>query len=97
MATKGERFKAEAQRAAHGVQPPRPPEHNHISKPHNPGPTHTKNSVYELELSGTARPSRKSTRKSLNRAKVDHGLHMATLNRTSSPKARADRGSGGRA
>jgi len=48
----------------------------------------TRKASYELERSA-ARPSRKSTRKALNRIKNDSALRITQMNRASSPPARA--------
>jgi hypothetical protein len=109
MATKGERFKAEAQRAAHATKP-RKDKHEPAGKraarrgrykeripnptSHNEAPRAARKSSYELEVSLTARPSRKSGRKSHNRQKTDSSLRIKEMNRNASPRARAGRPSG---
>jgi len=103
MATKAEDYKAEMQRKAHAAQkkavPPRP--RSKMSRPNVPNPAaHNtslragKNSPYELEVSATTRPSRKSTRRSFNRLKPDNPLRIAAVNEVVSPRARAGRGKG---
>ncbi len=97
MATKGERFKAEQQRAAHGKRPPQPawtkPAASH---PHNQAARAGKRSAYELEpeLGAAGRPPRKSTRKSPAHIKTDSSLRITAMNRNASPEQRARRRSG---
>jgi hypothetical protein len=50
--------------------------------------------TYEYEVSATARPSRKSSRKSPGRIKPDGPLRLTTMNRIASPKQRSTRPSG---
>lgn len=111
MATKGERFRADAQKAAHFATPPDPAGHEPAGKiaarhgrskdrirnsaSHNEALTHSAQSSYEFEVSrNTPRPSRKSTRKALNRNKTDSGLRLTQMNRNAAAKARAGRRSG---
>jgi hypothetical protein len=53
-----------------------------------------KKSSYALEVVGSTRPSRKSTRKSRNRQKTDSVLRNTEMKRNASPKARAARPTG---
>jgi hypothetical protein len=99
MATKAERFKAEQQRAArldHGKRKTGAVQRKQDPTPrasHNAAPRAGRNSVYELEPSPDAkRPSRKSSRKSATHIKTDSALRIAVMNKTTSPKARAERG-----
>jgi len=109
MATKGERFKAEQQRAA---QAGRVQESGHDSAgkraaargrikgrlpnpaSHNEGARAARNSSYQFETSATARPSRKSTRKGATRTKTDAALRIAAMNRNAAPRNRAVRRGG---
>jgi len=70
---------------------PNPTSHNEAPRLGSDGRAtpHAKNATYELEVSATARPSRKSTRRSPNHIKPDSALRIATVNRNASPKARA--------
>jgi hypothetical protein len=87
MATRTERFKAAAERAAQAgnaekkrkkLKSPTGRRKDGRANPasHNDGSTHAKRSGYALEGSLTARPSRKSTRKSANRQKNDSALRI---------------------
>jgi len=110
LATKGERARAEQQRAAQATHPkrkghdsagkraaargrrkdrlPNPESHNETERGERTSP-------YLFEVSATARPSRKSTRRSGTRAKPDAPLRLTTtMNRVATPKARATRPSG---
>lgn len=104
--TKAEQFQRAAQLAAHAKKPANPPRDpagkvaarngrrkdripNQTS--HNEGPTRTKTSSYELEVTATSRPTRKSTRKSLNRQKTDSGLRITEMNRNAAPSTRTAR------
>jgi hypothetical protein len=107
MATKAERFKATAQREAHRDKPsvkkqpsgrkrtksaevgraPNPTAHNESRRA-------AKNSGYELEVSATTRPPRKSTRRSPTHLKTDSSLRITAMNRNASPQARAQRRGG---
>ena len=107
MATKGEKLKVEQQRAASAAHPKR---RSHASaakwaaargrigvvgaKPHNEARRAARNSTYELEFSGTKRPSRKSGRKSATRSKNDGALRVTQVARIASPQARAARSRG---
>jgi hypothetical protein len=109
MATKGERFKAEQQRAAHAGRP-RHESHESAAKraaargrmkdlvpnpaAHNQAPRAARNSLYEHEVSVTTRPSRKSTRKSPTHIKTDATLRITTMNKNAAPRNRAGRRSG---
>jgi hypothetical protein len=99
MATKAERFRAETQRAAQKVKPPkipsgrRGPAKDDVPNPaaHNQGARARKNATYELEVSSTSRPSRKSTRLSPTHIKTDSVLRITAMNRSVTPTARAGR------
>ena len=56
---------------------------------HNDGARAARKSNFELEISATTRPSRKSTRKSTTRIKPDSSLRLQAVNRSASPSARA--------
>jgi hypothetical protein len=102
MATKGERAKAEQERAASAAHPKR---RGHASAakwaaargrrgvggtgPHNEARRAARNSTYELEASATARRSRKSTRKSATRSKNDGALRVTRVARVASAQARS--------
>lgn len=49
----------------------------------------SKKSTVVLEASATGWPSRKSSRRGLNRGKPDASLHVRTTNKVRSPEARA--------
>ena len=107
MATRGERFKSDTQRAAHAKKAPRvaretaskrAQERGRTTKgsvgnhtPHNDAARVAKNSVYELEAGAGAHPSRKSTRRSPGHIKTYSALRIAEVNRMSSPQAREQR------
>jgi hypothetical protein len=61
---------------------------------HNEAPRIGKGGTYELEPSTTARPPRKSTRRSPAHLKTDSSLRIKNMNRTASPQARAGRRGG---
>ncbi len=61
---------------------------------HNDAPRVAKNSSYEIESSGSSRPSRKSTRRSPTHVKTDSSLRIAAMNRNASPQARSQRRGG---
>jgi hypothetical protein len=106
MATKAERFRAEAERSA---QPKRPPTGGHLSAglraarrgrtknrlpnptSHNEAPSSKKNSVYQIEYDTTSRPPRKSSRGSPTHIKTDSPLRIRAMNQAASPRARAGR------
>ncbi|HET6146741.1 MAG TPA: hypothetical protein VFH68_04365 [Polyangia bacterium] len=92
MATKSERFKAEQQRAAQAapVDAKTLPGPAPGKQPRRKGP----HSTYEHEVSASARPSRKSSRKSPAHIKTDATLRMTVVNRNASPKNRAARRGG---
>jgi hypothetical protein len=101
MATRGERFKADMQREAHGKKAsalsaaaPRDEIPRRVRVTHNEAARAAKNSSYELEFSETSRPSRKSTRRSPTHVKTDSALRITAMNRTTSPQARAQRRGG---
>jgi hypothetical protein len=100
MATKAERFRAEAQRTgrdrAKVHKPARPPHQRarggRPDKAHNLATVRGAHSSYELERGdGVKGSSRRSTRKSNNRQKTDSGLRLTQMNRTTQPEARARR------
>jgi hypothetical protein len=96
MATRSERFRAEAQREARQQHEKAPPAQ--VEAPH--GQAEKKATcVREAPLSPInethARPSRKSTRKSANRAKPDAALQHAHQVQSSTPEARFARDSQG--
>lgn len=96
MATRSERFKALMQRLAHGKRTPAPKAPPRTRITHNEAARAAKNSSYELEGSGSARPSRKSTRRSPTHVKTDSALRITTMNRNASPHARSQRRGGGK-
>jgi hypothetical protein len=86
VATKAELFKYYSERSG-------PKRGKESPKEKRRAPSYTRvaqRAVYELE-STTARPSRKSTRKSANRQKLDGQLKGEQLRRVSSSKERAAR------
>jgi hypothetical protein len=104
--TKAEEFKREAQVAAHEKHPRRKRREpaaklaaqrgrakRRAPNPtsHNEAPTRAKSASYELEVTRTTRPSRKSTRKSLNRQKTDSALRITQTSKSVSASARAAR------
>ena len=106
MATKAERFKTEEQKAAHGRRAPRQAQvsagiraarrgrrKDRLPSPtsHNEGARAARNGTYELEPGTTARPSRKSTRRSPTHIKNDSALRLAEMHRAASPQLRASR------
>jgi hypothetical protein len=102
--TKAEAFQRAAEVAAQSKKPPKL-SHDSAGKvaarrgrtkdripnqaSHNEGPTRTKTSSYEFEVTTTSRPSRKSTRKALNRQKTDSGLRITAMNKTAAASTRA--------
>jgi hypothetical protein len=110
MATKGERARAEQQRAAHTKHPDKAA-HQSAGKraaargrvkdrapnpaSHNEAPRAERKSPYQFEVSATTRPSRKSSRRGgTTHVKPDGPLRITTMNRIASPKQRASRPSG---
>ncbi len=99
MATKAERFRAEAQRTgrdrAKVFKPARPPNRRARSgqpdKEHNLATVRGTHGSYELEPGGIKGSSRRSTRKSQNRQKTDSGLRLTQMNRNAQPESRARR------
>jgi hypothetical protein len=104
MATKGDRFRVAQERAAQDGRPKRvgyvsagkrAAERGRrmylVPNPaaHNDGARAARKSNFELEISATTRPSRKSTRKSTTRIKPDSSLRLAAVNRSAAPSARA--------
>jgi hypothetical protein len=59
--------------------------------PHNAAPRASKRSAYELEVSETGRPPRKSTRRSPTHLKPDSGLRFKATDKIASPEARSAR------
>jgi hypothetical protein len=105
MATKAQQFKAEMERVAQAIKRAGKPAKTKRRNPrrkdripnqasHNEAPSRTRKSSYAFEVAATARPSRKSTRKSSNRQKTDSGLRIAAMKRNASPESRASRRSG---
>jgi len=94
MATRSERFKAQMQRLAHGKKAPATEARPRVRSTHNEAARAAKNSSYELESSGSARPSRKSTRRSPTHVKTDSALRIVAMNRNASPQARSQRRGG---
>jgi hypothetical protein len=96
VATKAELFKAQVMRSGR-KKPPKPAKHkrdiHRMPNPtsHNEAPRAERKSGYALEYAQTARPSRKSSRKSENRQKTDSGLRIAAMAKNASPEARATR------
>jgi hypothetical protein len=92
VATKAERFKEQQQRSSH--KKPKQPRHPKRKDPghvaHNQSRRGERNAVYELETT-TARPSRKSSRKSHQRAKNDSALKNTFTALLDSPSRRAGR------
>jgi hypothetical protein len=88
MATRSQQFKAEAERK-HPITAPVTGE----TKPTAPHGHAEKKAVYarEAQPADNARPSRKSTRKSANRAKTDASLQHAVQNRENTPESRHQR------
>jgi hypothetical protein len=94
MSTKAEQFKVEEERAAANAhkgrirpersKPGAPPGERTRSKKHA-----ARKATYALEAPAEGRPSRKSTRKSANRAKPDANLNLREMREKSSPEARA--------
>ena len=107
--TKAERFQVAQQRAAH-VRHASEPGHASAGKrarergrskdripnqtSHNEHGRAARYGTYEYEISATARPSRKSSRKSPGRIKTDGPLRLTTMNRNASPKQRSTRPTG---
>jgi hypothetical protein len=104
MATKAQRFRYQMERAAHEGRPRaagrrparRGPPKDPVPNPtaHNRAPRATKNALYELEVSATTRPPRKSTRRSPTHIKTDSALRITAMNRNATPVARAGRRTG---
>lgn len=83
--TKAEEFKRAAEVAAQAKKSPKAPRE---PASHKKGAARTKAASYELEVSATKRPSRKSTRKALNRQKNDSALRIKQTNRAAAPSSR---------
>ena len=99
MATRAERFKADAQRKGGGtkkvVKHKKPVDPAHTASRHETkrgdkgvGPA--------LEDSTNGKPSRKSTRKSIHGGRSDTQLMRAARTKSTTPKARATRAKAGR-
>jgi hypothetical protein len=107
--TKAERFQVAQQRAAHALHATEPG-HASAGKrarergrlkdripnqtSHNEHGSAARYGVYEYEISATARPSRRSSRKSPGRIKTDGPLRLTAMNRHSTPQQRSTRGTG---
>ncbi len=90
MATRSERFKAQMQRQAHAKRAPATKVRPRVRGTHNEAARAAKNSSYELEAPlGSARPSRKSTRRSPTHVKTDSALRITAMNRNASPQVRS--------
>jgi len=109
MATKGERFRAAQERAAQAGTAKRRSQASAGKRAaargrrkgpnpasHNDSVRAARKSNFELEISATTRPSRKSTRKSTTRIKPDSSLRLTTVTRGATPSVRAARRSSGR-
>jgi hypothetical protein len=93
VATKAERFRAEQERSG-PKRAPRPVKHKRgrpVPNPtaHNLAARAAKRGVYVVELCMSARPSRKSSRKSKNHIKTDTAMRITAVNRSTSPEVRA--------
>jgi hypothetical protein len=105
VATRGERLRTETQRAAQRrkaaaaaaqktpVRSPRKKDRIPNQASHNEAPVHGKRGRYEFEVSMTERPTRKSTRKSMNRQKTDNAMRIKAMSRNAEPRTRASRAS----
>jgi hypothetical protein len=104
MATKADRFRAAEERAAQAKSAKRAAHtsagkraaargrrKDRVPNPasHNDAARAARKSNFELEISATTRPSRKSTRRSTTRIKPDSSLRLAAVNRSAAPRARA--------
>ena len=84
MSTRSEQFKADSQRT--GSVPPRATAEAPVQEPHGHA---AKKATYAREAqSEHGQPSRKSTRKSANRAKTDTGVVRAEQMKHNTPEAR---------
>ena len=92
MATRSENFKFE-QEIHHGADKPKAdPKPRRKRAPHSNTHRYSDtgaHATYDLEISATARPSRKSTRRASNHIKNDSQLQRRQLRKTKAPKARA--------
>jgi hypothetical protein len=86
MATRAEEFRAAAQRKR-----PKPPRAETKPSPTKKKPSAVaRRATFKLEtVAGSARPSRKSTRKAANRAKPDTNLERRRIRKAHSPEERA--------
>jgi hypothetical protein len=107
--TKAERFQVAQQRAAH-AQHASEPGHASAGKrarergrlksripnqtSHNEHGRAARYGIYEYEISATARPSRKSSRKSPGRIKADGPLRLTAVSRHATPTQRSKRSTG---
>jgi hypothetical protein len=107
--TKAERFQVAQQRAAHAIHASEP-DHASAGKrarargrskdripnqtSHNEHALAAGYGTYEYEVSATARPSRKSSRKSPGRIKTDGPLRLSSMLRNATPKQRWTRRTG---
>lgn len=89
MPTRSEQFKADAQRT--GSVPPRAA----AEAPHEPHGHAAKKATYAREAPAeSGQPSRRSTRKSANRAKTDTGVVRAEQMKQQTPEAQFARNQG---
>jgi hypothetical protein len=107
--TRAERFQVAQQRAAQAAKA-KHPDHTSAGKrarsrgrlkdripnpaSHNEGVRAGRDGTYEHEVSATARPSRKSSRKSPGRIKAGTVLRLTAMARNASPKQRSGRATG---
>jgi hypothetical protein len=82
MATRSEQFRADAQRTGKKKKRKNP----EAKKPTRAKSHAAKKATYALEEAGGKRPSRKSSRKSANRAKPDSGLNIREEIQKGSPE-----------
>ncbi len=94
MGRKADEFKAAEQLKRSAAKPKKPPKRHGPASPrpavpnpaaHNASQHADKKARYKLELSATARPSRKSTRKSGHRQKTDSPLRISEIRRAAQP------------
>src|SRR5512142_2143186 len=98
MATRAEAFRAQQQRTGQAKRKPRhaPTKHSdgvakgRVPNPasHNEAQRAGRTARYEFEVAQTERPSRKSSRKGLNRQKHDNPLRITVMNRAVTPESR---------
>ena len=102
--TKAERYQVAQQRAAHAIHSSEPGHESagkrarargrikdRIPNPasHNEHALSARYGTYEYEVSATARPSRKSSRKSPGRIKTDGPMRLSAMVRNASPQRRS--------